>query len=67
MDNLNQVKMQRLMLKGVIADMPEEARNTVNAAQAELQAILDKYPDLGAIAMAMLVCEISIQQEEKKA
>lgn len=61
-----QMRMQLLMLKGTVSDLPEVDQAKVKIALAELKAITDTYGYCGVLALAMLGCQVSMNKDQLK-
>lgn len=63
MSELDQLKAQRLMLLGALSEEPE-VKALVDAAYAELSAVVAKHEDAGQLAIAILTLDVAIKTSE---
>lgn len=52
--NNAEINAHRLMLKGLISDMPDEDQAKVAQAQEDLRRVVAKYGDLGVVALSLV-------------
>lgn len=56
---------QRLLLIGMISELPTESQQKVQEAKEKLEAILKDFGEEGGIALALLRMEIAAAEGEK--
>jgi hypothetical protein len=54
---VSQEKVLLYLIKGELSEYPPEDQEKVNAAAEEIKAVLTKYPDHGAFALALVGAE----------
>jgi len=58
---MTQEKLQLLLIKGVIADLPSKDRDGVEAAETDLRRMVAQYNDHGKLALALLAAELAAE------
>lgn len=54
---MSEIQQEYYALKGMVASLPKEQQDTINACKQELNAILERYGDEGLIAFALVGIE----------
>ena len=62
MSNKTEGEVGVLLLKGHMADMPQEDRDKINAAATEFRRLLEASGDAGKIAFALVGCELAAEE-----
>lgn len=65
MSDLEELKATRLLIKGTIADMPEETQKQFYAAVEDIMQVVNKNAEVGQLALALAATEVGIKNEEK--
>jgi len=55
-----------LMLLGLISQFPDEDKDKLDAALADINAALDKHADMGVIALTLVALRVQDMHPEKK-
>lgn len=66
MMNEAQLKAQVLMMKGVVSELPDEDRAKMNNCEAELREIINRYGDIGLLAVSFIGAELALRAEQEK-
>lgn len=55
-------RVQLLMIKGLVSEMSEQDQKAVADAKADIKAVIDRYGEHGAIALALLTAEMAAEE-----
>lgn len=55
--NKDEAILGSIMLKGLLADLPQADRDDVEAAANTIREVVAQYSDAGRIALSMVMCE----------
>ncbi len=55
-------QLRMTLIKGILADMPQEERDNVEAAAAEVREVVSRHGDEGKMAVSLVVSEIALEE-----
>ena len=53
-------------MKGFVSDLPEEDRKKMKNCEAELREVIERYGDLGLLAVSFIGAELALRAEQEK-
>lgn len=66
MNQTEQLKIQKLMLKGVMADLPQEDRQKIYDAVEQIKVLVDPLGQHGLMALSLCTIDAGLATEENK-